>query len=88
MYTAAVGGPVSSARVGVCGSGTAPGGCQHVDLGGLASKISATEFGLALGPDIKPKIIFDPKRPPACGGKASGAPRGCQSLLRSGPTAT
>jgi hypothetical protein len=77
---------MGSARVAVWEIGTAPMGCQNF-FGGLASKISATGFGLALGPDIMPKTRFDPKRPPACGGKASCAPRGCQSVLWSGPTA-
>ena len=87
VCTAAVGGPVGSVRVVVCGIGPALVGCQNGFFGGLASKISATEFGLALGPHIKPKTRFDPKRAPACGGKASGAPRGCQSLVRLRPTA-
>ena len=54
VHTAAVG-PVGNARVVVCGIGMALVGCQNGFFGGLASKISATEFGLALGPNIKPK---------------------------------
>jgi hypothetical protein len=79
---------VGSARVVVRGIGTAPVGYQNGFFGGTASKICATEFRLALGPNNISKICFDPKRPPACGGKASGAPRGCQSLVRLGPSAT
>ena len=78
---------MGSARVVVCEIGTASLGCQNGFFGGLATKISATEFGLALGQDTMFKIIFGPKGPPACDGKASGAPRGCQSLVRSGPRA-
>jgi hypothetical protein len=77
---------VGSARVVVCEIDTALVGCQNDFFGALATKICATEFGLVLGPNIMSKIIFDPKRPLACGGKAFGAPRGCQSLVRSGPT--
>jgi hypothetical protein len=51
MCTAAVGIGVGSARVVVCGIGTASVGCRNGFFGGLATKISATEFGLALGQD-------------------------------------
>ena len=84
VCTAAVG----SARVVVCGIGTASVGCRKGFFGGLATKVSATGFRLALGPDIMSKIRFGLKRPPACGWRASGPPRGFQSLVRSGPTST
>ena len=49
VCTAAVGVGVGSARVVVCGIGTASVGCRKGFFGGLASKTSATEFRLALG---------------------------------------
>jgi hypothetical protein len=89
VCTPAVSGPVGSAPVVVCGIGTALAqlvGYPQGFFGALAGKISAAGFGLAPGPNILPQIKIDPKGPPTRDGKASGAPRGCQSVFRSGRT--